>query len=714
MKSIITALILLVALPPIVYGEQELFSSSVEIDSVLVLDNLRIRLIGNEQDGRAGCWLKHPLQVCLTDSAGNPVSGAEVEFWIDEHSDGEVSNPRAITDNQGYAATDLRLPSKTGQYNISALVKQRDLPAVRLKFRTIAFSSRKMAFGLIGGVGIFLYGMLLLSTSLQKVAGQRLRRLLELLTSNRLVGAAVGALVTAVIQSSSVTSVMVVGFVNAGLLRLQQAIGVIIGANIGTTITGQIIAFKIDLYGLPLIGIGLAIIMLAKLRQQRLWGEAIVGFGLLFVGLTLMKETLAGLSASNTMKSFFVNFSREPILGVLGGALVTGIIQSSSATVGLTMALASAGLVDLRGAISLVLGENIGTTITAQIASIGSSRTARQAAWSHTLFNVFGVAYMTGILYSGNWYERLVELTSDDLMRQVANSHTLFNVVNAALFLPMLPVLKFFVEKIAPKKENEEVLEPRHLERHLLDTPLIAINQVKNEIVRMANLAREAVRVSTQGLIGNNSSCLERTRDLEDAIDNFQGAITHYLVELARRPLTEVESEQLPVLLHTINDLERVGDHAENIVELAERKMIQKIRIGEDTVRHINLIADEVDVMASHMVAALAGNDLDQAKHVLKLEERLNRLYLEMKQGFGQRLAGGVAEVSSGVLFFDLIMNYERIGDHYTNIAQAVLGQFQWDKGVKAIHGKEMLLTSKLGGKCEPAIKDQTSSSDGS
>lgn len=252
MKGIITALILLVALLPIVYGQQELLSSSVEIDSVLVLDNLPIRLIGNEQEGRAGCWLKHPLKVCLTESAGNPVSGAEVEFWIDGDSDGELSNPRAIIDNQGYAA-DLRLPSKIRQYNISALVKQRDLPALRLKFKTTAVSSRKIAFGLIGGVGILLYAMLPHSTSLQKVAGQRLRRLWELLTSNRVVGAAAGALVTAVIQSSSVTSVMVVGFVNAGLLRLQQAIWVIIGADIGTAITAQIIAFKIDLYGLPLV-----------------------------------------------------------------------------------------------------------------------------------------------------------------------------------------------------------------------------------------------------------------------------------------------------------------------------------------------------------------------------------------------------------------------------------------------------------------------------
>ncbi len=713
MRIAAIALVLVILFSTFLYGGQRTHSLPRGTDSLLVLDNLRIELIGSNQEGRTGYWLKSPLKVRLTDSAGNPLAGVKVEFWIDGASDGELSNPHAITNAQGYATTNLKLPSKMGQYGVSALIEHPDLAGLRLRFKAIAFSPMMIAFGIIGGLGLFLYGMLLLSTSLQKVAGQRLRSLLEMLTSNRFVGAAVGAFVTGIIQSSSVTTVMVVGFVNAGLLKLQQAIGVIIGANIGTTVTGQIIAFKIDLYGLPLIGAGLAIMMLARLRQQRLWGEAIVGFGLLFVGLTLMKETLGSLGASYMMRSFFVNFSREPILGVLAGAIVTGIIQSSSATVGLTMALASAGLVDLRGAISLVLGENIGTTVTAQIAAIGSSRTARQAAWSHTLFNVLGVAYMLVILYSGNWYERLVELSSDDVMRQVANSHTFFNVINAALFLPMLPVLKAIVERIVPRKEDEELLEPRYLEKHLLDTPLVAINQVRNEIVRMANLAREAVRVSTQGLIGNNGACLERTRELEDAIDNFQGAITHYLVELARRSLTEVESEQLPVLLHTINDLERVGDHAENIVELAERKMIHKISIGEDIVAQINLISNEVDIMACHMIAALAENNHDEAKQVLKIEERINKLYFEMKQGFGQKLAGGEAGVSSGVLFFDLIMNYERIGDHYTNIAQAVLGEFQWDKGLKASHGKGMLLTPKSVEKCDQIGHIKTTLSDG-
>lgn len=685
------------------YGGSASQAFSINSDSLLVVNHLRIRIEGNEQEARAGCWLKYPIRIHLSDSLGIPVSGVEVEFWIEGASDGEVSNPRTATDANGFATTRVRLPSKMGQCDISALVKHQDLAGVRVRLRAFGFSPTRMAFGIIGGLGLFLYGMLLLSTSLQRVAGPRLRNLLEMLTSNRIVGAAVGTFVTAVIQSSSVTTVMVVGFVNAGLLKLQQAIGVIIGANIGTTVTGQIIAFKIDMYGLPLIGIGLAIMMLARLRQQRLWGEAIVGFGLLFVGLTLMKETLGILGSSHAMKAFFVRFSTEPILGILAGAIVTGIVQSSSATVGLTMALAAAGLVDLRGAISLVLGENIGTTVTAQIAAIGSNRVARQAAWSHTLFNVLGVTYMTIILYAGNWYERLIELSSDDVMRQVANSHTFFNVVNAVLFLPLLPLLKRLVERIVPAKPGEVALEPRHLERHLLDTPLVAIAQVRNEIVRMANLAREAVRVSTRGLTGSNSSCLERARDLEDAIDNFQGAITHYLVELARRPLSEVESEQLPVLLHTINDLERVGDHAENIVELAERKQIQKIRIPEDLSEQISLIANEVDVMASYMIQALAKNDHDQAKHVLQLEDRLNKLYFEMKQGFGQRLAGGAAEVSAGVLFFDLIMNYERVGDHYTNIAQAVLGEFQWDKGLKAIHGKGMLIDAKPSRACDGA-----------
>jgi len=527
--------------------------------------------------------------------------------------------------------------------------------------------------------------MSLMSSSLQKVAGPRLKNILRVLTSNRFAALGMGALVTAIIQSSSATSVMVVGFVNAALLQLQQAIGVIIGANIGTTITGQLIAFKIDRFALPIIGVGFAVIMLSKRKQNRLWGEAILGFGLLFLGLSIMKQVLAPLGGSQLFRNFFVQFSTQPILGVAAGMLATLIIQSSSATVGLTMALAASGLIDLRGAICLVLGENIGTTITAQIASVGSNRAARQTAWAHTMFNALGVSGMIILMYTSSFYIRLVELTSADIMRQVANSHTMFNVLNAAIFLPLTGVLRRVVERIVPRGDEEMPIEPQYLEKHLLDTPLVAIGQAKNEIVHMAVAARQIVQEATRSFFRGDNASFRRIHVLEQGIDSLQREITHYLVELAKRSLTELESEQLPVLLHTVNDIEKIGDHAENIVELAERKKFQSVRLSPDAMDELRLIADEVDRMATHTIAALRDDDTNEARRALEIEDTVNRLHTEMRQGYSRRLRKGEAGATSGLVFFDMVMNYEKMGDHYTNIAQAVLGELQWDKGVKAV-----------------------------
>jgi phosphate:Na+ symporter len=424
--------------------------------------------------------------------------------------------------------------------------------------------------------------------------------------------------------------------------------------------------------------------MLSRRKQTRLWGEAVLGFGLLFLGLSIMKQVLAPLGGSNLFQGFFIRFSQQPILGVAAGMLATMIIQSSSATVGLTMALASAGLIDIQGAICLVLGENIGTTVTAQLASIGSGRAAKRAALAHTLFNVFGVAVMVVIMYTTSFYVRLVQSTSGDIMRQVANSHTLFNVLNAAAFIPLVGVLRTVAERVIPGGMMDLRIEPKFLERHLLATPLVALEQAKKEITRMAEIARQTVWTSTRAFFGGDRASFKQVHHLEDGIDNLQREITHYLVELAERNLTEVESEQLPVLLHTVNDIERIGDHAENIVELAERKRFGRVTLPADALDQLKVMAEDVDTMAGHVIAAFGGDDTDEAGRALKVEDRLNRLHIEMRQGYAMRLGKGDVGAMSGLIFFDMVMNLEKMGDHYTNIAQAVLGELQWDKGVKA------------------------------
>ncbi len=650
----------------------------------VVIGGMTVMMDGNHQEGRSGKWLSEPFTVTITDADGRPVSGAAVRFWLENGADGDLSVSTVTTAADGRAETRLRLGEGTQDFSVGVHIQHPELGSGIVEFRAKSYDLTRLVLFILGGLGLFLYGLSTLSKSLQKVAGPKLRSVLKLLTSNRFMGLTVGAFVTAAIQSSSATTVMVVGFVNAGLLRLQQAIGVIIGANIGTTITGQLIAFKIDKYSLPIIAVGFAVIMLSKRPRTRRWGEAIFAFGLLFLGLSIIKDTLSPLGGSAMVRDFFIRFSEQPILGVFAGMLVTMIVQSSSATVGLTMALAATGLIDLRGAICLVLGENIGTTITAQLASIGTNRGARRAAWAHTMFNATGVAIMLTVMYTTDFYVNVARSTSGDVMRQIANSHTLFNVLNAALFIGFVGPLARLVRGLVPGPEEGVRGEPQYLERHLLDTPFIAIEQAKKEIVRMAGIAEQAVGDASRAFFKGDASYLKSVPVLEEGLDHLQREITHYLVELARRSLTTVQSEQLPVLLHTVNDIERIGDHAENILELAERRKYEKVRMPADAMLSLEAMCDHVLEMSGHAMRALDGDDREEARMALKIEDKINRMHVEMRQDYAMRLGSGKADARSGLIFFDLVMNYEKMGDHYTNIAQAVLGELQWDKGVKA------------------------------
>lgn len=661
-----------------------LASGGARPGETIVIDRMTVETSGNNQEGRSGHYIRAPLVLTIIDAAGEPVEGAVVEFWVENGGKAELSVGTVTTGPTGRAEARLKLGKDTREYTVGAHVHHPELGSGVIEFTAQSYNITRLVFFILGGLGLFLYGLSTLSASLQKVAGQRLRSTLKLLTSNRFLGLAVGAFITAVIQSSSATTVMVVGFVNAGLLQLQQAIGVVIGANVGTTITGQLIAFKIDKYSLPIIAIGFALIMFSKRSRTRRWGEALLGFGLLFLGLSIMKDTLSPLGGSGMVRDFFIRFSEQPILGVFAGMLATMLIQSSSATVGLTMALAATGLIDIRGAICLVLGENIGTTITAQIASIGANKAARRAAWAHSMFNVSGVAAMLVIMYTTDFYVNLVRSTSNDVMRQVANSHTLFNVVSAGVFIGFTGPLAKLVRRIVPGEVEDLRVEPQYLEKHLLDTPFIAIEQARKEIVRMAGLAERAVRGSSRAFFRGEDSQFGTVPVLEEGLDHLQREITHYLVELARRSLTTVQSEQLPVLLHTINDIERIGDHAENILELAERRKYEKTRIPPDAIKHLEAMCDLVIEMSGHVVRALESDDHEEARKALKIEDKINRMHIEMRQDYAMRLGRGEADARSGLIFFDLVMNYEKMGDHYTNVAQAVLGELQWDKGVKA------------------------------
>ena len=539
----------------------------------------------------------------------------------------------------------------------------------------------ELIFGLIGGLGLFLFGMKTMSEGLKKVASDRLRNILRLFTKNPLISVMVGAVVTALIQSSSGTTVMVVGFVNAGLLTLKQAIGVVMGANIGTTFTAWLVsiaAFKITVLALPAIGIGFALNVLGWSKKSKHWGQFLLGFGLLFLGLSIMKEAFSPIKESQAVEEFFVNFSRYPILGVLVGTVFTMLLQSSSATIALVQVLALEGLISFDAAIPLILGDNIGTTITAQIASIGTNAASRQTARAHAIFNIIGVGYMLPLVYLG-FYSRAIEaiipgqITLNNIMVYIAVAHSAFNIFNTILFLPLIGILEKIAVKLTRKKRDD--LAPSHLERHLLTTPSVAISQAIKEMVQMARFGQEAISDAAAGFFTNDMKVLAQVAQKEEIVDNFQEAISKYLVDISEQNLEEEEANKLPALLHSVNDLERIGDHAENLMELAERKIDERLPFTEQAIVELRRMFSETDQMMAKVILSMETDSKEDARRALKHEDTLDKLQIRLREGHIQRLQNRECHVLSGIIFLDFVNNLEKIGDHLKNISLAIIQQ---------------------------------------
>ena len=556
---------------------------------------------------------------------------------------------------------------------------------------------KDMIFGTVGGLGLFLFGMGLMSDGLKKVAGQKLKSLLESLTKHRIIAVLVGMLTTALIQSSSATTVMTVGFVNAGLLTLKQALSVVLGANIGTTITAGLVSvlavFKITDFALPIVGVGFLISILGKTQKTRSIGQVMIGFGILFLGIDFMKEGFAGLKDSVKVQQALIWLGDKPILAVLAGTMITMLLQSSSASIAMIQMLAFTGAfgtdwpVVLKIAIPFILGDNIGTTITAQIAALQSSRNAKRAAMGHTIFNVIGVIYMIGLVYAGVYTHVVIritpgELNQETIMRYIFFSHFLFNVFNVIIFVPFVKVLETIVLKIIPVTEAERIQKPVILEKHLLDTPVIALEQAEREIVRMAKIAQRAIRRAINGILNDDRKELAIVYEREDFIDMLQLEITSYLSALSRRNLSDEVSIELPVLLHTVNDLERIGDHAVNIAEIAQRKIDNKIIFSDLAIAEAEKLRVEVDQMIDNVIAALEQDDIEQAKKAIAHERNVNNMQMEFRRTHVERMGGGICSAEAGLIFIDLVDNIEKIGDHLTNIAQAIIGGLQWE-GIK-------------------------------
>jgi len=550
----------------------------------------------------------------------------------------------------------------------------------------------EMIFGTVGGLGLFLYGMIQMSEGLKKAAGTKLKGVLESMTKTRVVACLVGAGITALIQSSSAATVMVVGFVNAGLLTLKQAISVIIGTNIGTTATAWLVSisgfeFKITSYALPAIAVGFGLQILGRTRTAKNIGEIILGFGILFIGIDFMKGAFDGLQDSPGTQALFIKAANNPILAILAGMVVTMLIQSSSAAVASVQLLAMSGAfgtnweVSLSAAIPFILGSNIGTTITAQLAAFRANLNARRAAWAHTMFNVIGALICVWFI---GWISKLVriigpELTKETIGVSIAIAHTTIKAFEAVFFLPLTGVLEKIVVKLVPEKSGDLVVRPTVLERHLLATPELAMDQARREIVRMAQTSKRAVLLAIEGLVEKNRKKLEMARTTEEVTDTLQYEITSYLAALSTKELSVQMSTELPVWLHTINDLERVGDHAVNIVEIAERKIEQKLTFSDSAHDEADQLRQEAEQMCDCIIKALEDNDIEAAQSALVNEDNLNRMQIEFRRSHVQRMSEGICSPETGLIFIDLVDNVEKVGDHLTNIAQGVIGGLRWD-----------------------------------
>ena len=556
---------------------------------------------------------------------------------------------------------------------------------------------RMMIFWTIGGLGLFLFGMMLMSEGLKKTAGSKLKKILESVTSTPLKACLVGAGVTAIIQASGATTVMAIGLVNAGMLTLRQAIGVIIGTNVGTTVTAWVVsiagALDITLYSLPAVGVGFLLQIGGRTRKMKGIGEVMLGFGILFLGIGFMKDAFAPLQESPRVHELFTALGHKPLLAILIGIVATILLQSSSAFIGIVQLLAMQGAFGtnwetaLNVSIPFILGSNIGTTITAQIAAAQANRNSKRAAWAHTMFNVIGsvIAYPFASL---GWFRAFVQIVSPwelgpaTIASEIAIAHSMFNIANSGIFLLLIGLLEKIVVLLVPRKSSEIAMTPVVLEKHLLNTPEIAMDQTKREIVRMAKTAQKAFRQSIEGIMENDRKKLESVKEIEDFIDTLQYEITSYLSVLSGHAMADGISVKLPVMLHAVNDLERIGDHAVNIVEIAGRKVEQKLTFSDSALAEAEQLRKEVNQMFDRVIAALEHDEIDSAKSALTNEANLNRMQIEFRRSHVVRMSTGDCSAETGLIFIDLVDNVEKIGDHLTNIAQAAIGGLQWE-GIK-------------------------------
>ncbi|AMD96467.1 sodium-dependent phosphate transporter [Streptococcus sp. oral taxon 431] len=536
---------------------------------------------------------------------------------------------------------------------------------------------QEIIFHFLGGLGLFLYSIKTMGDGLQQAAGDRLRYYIDKYTSNPFLGVLVGIVVTALIQSSTGVTVITVGLVSASLLTLRQAIGIIMGANIGTTVTSFIIGFKLGEYALPLIFLGTMFLFFTKNRTANNIGRILFGVGGIFYALNLISAGMSPLKDLPQFKEYMVTLGQNPILGVVAGAVITVLIQASSATIGILQGLYAGGFLDLKGSLPVLFGDNIGTTLTVIIAAAGANVSAKRVAASHVTFNVLGTILCLILLGPFTsmieYFQALLHLSPE---MTIAFSHGAFNVSNTIVQFPFIGALAYFVTKLIPGEDEVVKYEPLYLDEQLIQqAPSIALGNAKKELLHLGNYAVKAFDLSYDYIINSNEKVAEKGHKTEEAINTIDEKLTRYLISLSSEALSQKESEVLTNILDSSRDLERIGDHAEALINLNDYLQRKNVQFSNSALEELEEIYRQTSDFVKDALESVENNDLEKAQALIERHEAINKMERVLRKTHIKRLNNGECSTQAGVNFIDIISHYTRVSDHAMNLAEKVLAE---------------------------------------
>lgn len=641
-------------------------------------DALGREISGDGQIGAVGDKLQ--LVVSVTDEKGEPVKDALVRFLIvGEPRENLISGSRAkpspeegFSDSHGWVRSRITLGGEPGCYYLVA-----SSPRAEGELRFSLFAQNRhwkllLFFGLVGGLAMFLFGLNFGSRALTRIGGNKLREFIWNLTGNPILGVLVGVFITMLTQSSSATTVMLVGFANAGLMSLGQSLGVILGADIGTTITVQLIAFKLSQYSIAIVALGFLIFTAARSRSWHYAGRVIFGFGLIFYGMKVMSDAVSPLRSSQVFTSLIGQIGENPLLGVIAAALFTAAVQSSAATIGILLMLSFQGLIDLHSAIPLILGANIGTCVTAILGSLGGSSEAKRVALAHLLFKGLVVIFLLPFLGD---FSRLVAHSANSLTRQIANAHTILNCAAALLFLPLLKPYGKLVNYLVKEREKPG-LKAIYLDPRVLDSPALALGQASREVLRMADITYSMLKGTMDVFKSNDEELMKTLVSEDDRVDTLEEEITSYLTKLSQEELTAADSQKAVSLLYAVDELEHIGDLvSKNLMGYARKKTKQGFSFSDEGMREMEEFHQEVLKTFQMAMDALATSNRSLAEQVVKRRGLINQLLKDMHNAHLDRLRRGLKEsIETSAIHLDLMSDLERANFHATNIGYAILG----------------------------------------